>query len=315
MSIKHLYCAAFLLGGLTAQTTVNPDVTAIGDLLYGPDTGWTTSGVELALQGYVNPYAYATAILHKPDGETPVDLEEGFLSIDRGLPLGLGLKLGRFRPDVGHVNREHEHTYAYIDPLESAVTFLGEEMWSGNGLAVNALLPLPWYSQLEMNVLSALPETPDSLFAPGGALAWSWRQFWDLGLYSHLEWGLGDIAPSGSASNSVWNTYLKFKWKPDSYRAAILQAEGFALTGRKNRPAGGYVWGDLRIRKVWSVGFVVDGVWQEKDLHVRAGVMAGFSPVEETTVFRWILLQDSTHQWSWKTQVVWSLGPHKPHQF
>ncbi len=37
-----------------AQTTVNPDFSVIGDLIIEGDQ-LTTSGVELAIQAYVNP--------------------------------------------------------------------------------------------------------------------------------------------------------------------------------------------------------------------------------------------------------------------
>ncbi|SVD60381.1 uncharacterized protein METZ01_LOCUS413235, partial [marine metagenome] len=92
-----------------SQTTVNPDISVLGDLLLinnNESTSLSTSGLEIAVQGYVNPFARADVYLHKHEGESVVELEEAFLTIERGLPLHLGLRTGKFRPSFGKMNRD-----------------------------------------------------------------------------------------------------------------------------------------------------------------------------------------------------------------
>lgn len=316
MRFKNL-CLFISIIPLVAQTTVNPDLTAIGDLQFAanPDSGrFSTTGIELAIQGYVNPYAYATAILHKPDGETPLDLEEGYLAINRGLPFGLGLKTGRFRVDLGHVNLEHEHTLPYIVPLQSAVTFLGDEMWSAVGTELNALLPLPWYSQLSLGYFAESPESPEHLFSEGPSLSVSWNHFFDLGASTHLEGGFSGLTTHTGNRTGLINTYFKMKWKPDSYRALVIQGEGF--NAWENHARGGYIWANVRIRKVWNGGVIVETTQiPGRDSLRSLGLFAGFSPVEETTLFRLLIRRSTNRSPEVITQVLWTLGPHKPHQF
>ncbi len=148
------------LVGTTAfsQTTVNPDISFLGDLLIqggGESYSLGTSGLEIAAQGYVNPYARADLFLHIHDGEVAVELEEAFLTIERGLPLNLGLRTGKFRPDFGKINREHAHTYHYVLPSRAVQSLLGEEMWSSPGAELSALMPLPWYSRISFSTMQS----------------------------------------------------------------------------------------------------------------------------------------------------------------
>ena len=69
-----------------SQTTVNPDISFLGDLLAKGDKeslALSTSGLEIAAQGYVNPFARADLFLHIHDSEGAVDVEEAFLTVER----------------------------------------------------------------------------------------------------------------------------------------------------------------------------------------------------------------------------------------
>jgi len=81
--MKRMTTFCILLSLAGAQTTVNPDFSAIGDLqLNGQGNHYElgSSGLELALQGYVNPFARADVFLHKHNDNQPIDLEEAVLS-------------------------------------------------------------------------------------------------------------------------------------------------------------------------------------------------------------------------------------------
>jgi hypothetical protein len=319
-----------------AQTTVNPDFSVIGDLIV-EDGQLSTSGVELAIQGYVNPFARADVFLHKHAGEGSVELEEAFLSIERGLPLGLGLRSGRFRPDLGKINKEHMHIFPYIHTPVAVQSVLGEEMWSGTGVEVDILLPLPWYSKLAAgyfangivshhqddgnghadedsnNVHKAEDDHP--------AFNIRWSHFIDLTPVTHLETGASLYTnPGAEAIDRLVGLDIKFRWRPDRYRSVTWQGEYFLIERGEPDPAHAtYTFANLQFKQIWNVGVVLDYHSDiEEEVSSAAGIFLGFSPVEESSVFR-LVAQRTTHgdepEYTISGQIIWSLGPHKPHRF
>ena len=137
-----LLLTAFLFG----QTTTNPDFSVIGDLIIDQsedEISLSSAGIEMAIQGYVNPFARADLYIHKHNDESALELEEAVITIERGLPLGLGFRAGKFRPDIGKINKDHAHLSPFIQAPKSMANILGEEFWSPTGLEGSILLPLP----------------------------------------------------------------------------------------------------------------------------------------------------------------------------
>ena len=127
--VGGLLLTAFLFG----QTTINPDFSVIGDLIIDQsedEIGFSSAGIEMVIQGYVNPFARADVYIHKHNDESALELEEAVITIERGLPLGLGLRAGKFRPDIGKINKDHAHLFPFIQAPKSMANILGEEFWS-----------------------------------------------------------------------------------------------------------------------------------------------------------------------------------------
>lgn len=90
---------------------------------------------EFDFRAAVDPYADAVAILSLEDeaGEGfAADLEEGYVIIKRlpvleSAPLGLKLKLGRYRAPIGNINRMHMHDMPWTTRPLSIAKFLGTE--------------------------------------------------------------------------------------------------------------------------------------------------------------------------------------------
>jgi hypothetical protein len=144
--LQKLVGGLIFSGILFSQTTANPQFSVIGDLVMdqiNDSPKLSSSGVEIAIQGNVNPFARADVYLHKHNDESPIELEEAVLTIERGLPLGLGLRLGKFRPDLGRINKVHAHLFPFIEAPTGMKKVLGEEFWAPTGVEANILLPLP----------------------------------------------------------------------------------------------------------------------------------------------------------------------------
>ncbi len=343
-----------IFAGLTvslAQTTVNPDFSVIGDLIIDGDR-LTTSGVELAVQGYVNPFARADVFLHKHAGDEAIHLEEAFLSIERGLPFNMGLRSGIFRPDLGKINREHVHTYPFIVAPKAVESVLGHHMWSGTGLEADILLPLPWYSKLAAGYFAngIIPhhvhdetEVPPHHHDSTGAVILDpdtdhdheesqptfnarWSHFFALTAVTHLEMGAGYYQSMAADSVVEGPQHLagvdfKFKWRPDRFRSFTWQGEYFRVaTGEPEPVHAVYTFTNLQFNQVWNAGVVLDYCSDvEEATYLGTGIFVGYSPAEESSVFRlrvhWAVHGDEAPELSIMGPIIWGLGPHKPHRF
>jgi len=103
-----------LVGGILfttftfSQTTVNPQFSVIGDLVMDhlhKDPSLLSSGIEIAVQGYVNPFARADIYLHKHNDDSPIELEEAFF----GKPIrGQGNFAQRVQLDLNYEDFQSE---------------------------------------------------------------------------------------------------------------------------------------------------------------------------------------------------------------
>ena len=115
--------ALTLLAAVAAAQNVNPEISVIGDVRAfvndnsgDPDEGelqLDLESVELALQGYLNPFARADVYVAYHDEELTV--EEAYATILRGLPWGLQVRAGKYRVDFGKLNLLHPHAYSFLD--------------------------------------------------------------------------------------------------------------------------------------------------------------------------------------------------------
>ena len=327
---------------LNAQTSVNPDISVVGQLAgnyAGEALDLNGASVELVFQGYVNPFARADVFLHKHmDGES-MEVEEAVLSIERGLPFGLALRAGKLRPDFGKINRQHLHTFPQIALPIPVVQLLGEEKWGASGLETSWLLPFPWYNNLSIAYLqngisehhhrATDGEEPEAE-SPGAAISARYSTFFDLSSITHLEMGLSSYQLLDGPDVKILILDVKYKWRPDKYRSLFLQTELFHRSANSHLDDGlleqhpqinaGYMLVNYQLKKVWNAGVIADFSSNLDDAEYQSvGLFLGYSPAEETTILRLLIKQEQhgeeDSQLLIQTQLLWSLGPHKAHQF
>ncbi len=139
---------AMLLTGLAQTTSAagNPAISVLGDLRAKwsneSDTEADLHELEIGVVGPLNPYARAEVYLAIHDGES-IEVEEARIHLDRYLPAGLSLMLGRSLIDVGRLNRTHPHAYPFVDrPLM-------HERFFGSDGAVDVGARLEWLAPLD----------------------------------------------------------------------------------------------------------------------------------------------------------------------
>jgi len=171
--------------------------------------GFTLQNLELSMGGTVGPYFDAQAnliFLIDAEGETVVELEEAFFTT-RSLPHGLQLKGGQYFTEFGRQNKQHPHTWSFVDQPVILSRFFGGDGLRSQGVRASWLLPTEWYSELYLGMQNPKGETVTSfLNAPGEDIGGhtlidrSVRNFDDL-LYS-VRW-LNGIDVSDTVSMNL----------------------------------------------------------------------------------------------------------------
>jgi hypothetical protein len=144
-----------------AQTTVNPDISAVGEFNMftnfnrgTPEYGklnFDIPNAELYVEGYLNPYARATLNIAFHEGE--FHGEEIYANIVRGLPLDIQIKAGKYLLGFGKINTIHPHAWSFIyRPLFQQIYF-GEEGFNDIGFDVSFFLPTgDVYTTLDLGI-------------------------------------------------------------------------------------------------------------------------------------------------------------------
>ncbi|MDZ7319559.1 MAG: hypothetical protein ONB11_10415 [candidate division KSB1 bacterium] len=252
---------------LFAQTK-NPDISIITDFRTFTHDDAALSAeknklnlslheIELALQGYLNPYARADIYLAKHGIEGPLEIEEASATFLRGLPLGLNIKVGKYLVDFSKLNLLHPHAYLFVErPLLHRIYF-GDDGFNDTGINASLLLPTgSVYSEVSFNVLKGdfvrghhhegdehahETEAEDD---EEQALGYTGRfsNHFQVSDYANLELGV-------SGATAIYDTHenlrlmlggfdFKYKWRPNKYRSFTLQAE--ALFNRRELIPGGH---------------------------------------------------------------------------
>lgn len=166
--MKLLYTAVLLLlCTINVSAATQPDISLIGDFRaftgnYKDHDGNNTerngmlnyqfNSIEIAANGNLNPYTRADFYIAN-HGEG-FELEEGYVTFLRGLPLKMQVRAGKFLVDFGRLNMLHPHAYSFIDRPLIHRTLFGFDGFNDIGVNASFLLPTSFYSKLSLNVLA-----------------------------------------------------------------------------------------------------------------------------------------------------------------
>ncbi len=126
--------------------------------------GFTVQNIELSIGATVDAYFDAQTniiFLINAEGETVVELEESFFTT-RSLPWGLQIKGGQYFTEFGRQNKQHPHTWAFVDQPVVLSRFFGGDGLRSQGGRASWLIPTDWYSELYLGVQNAKGETATS---------------------------------------------------------------------------------------------------------------------------------------------------------
>lgn len=264
----YIFLFIFYNFALVAQTTLNPDISIIprfsistndaeesnahsddghNDFKFSTPVG-RLDEIELALQGYLNPYARGDIFLSWHGLEGKVEIEEAYASFVRGLPLDLNIRAGKYLVEFGKLNTLHPHAWSFVNQPFVLKNFLGEEGLNMLGLSASSLLPTgDLYSRITFDVLRKLTadvhtdeldshahETAsmvleDTLTDPRYFFSSRLMTFFPVTEYSDLELGISGLTGIHDRYYDerfyYGNLDFKYKWKPSMYQSLTLQGE------------------------------------------------------------------------------------------
>jgi hypothetical protein len=329
-----------------AAGVVNPDISAIGQLRAGltddaasPDQGEPTLALgetELILDAWLNPYVKGNFTL--AGGEEGVGVEEAYATWVKGLPLGLGLKAGKYRLGFGKLNPAHPHVNPFIDPPAAWISLMpgGEEGFNEAAIQASILLPTPgaWASTLSADLLQGAQFHPDEEATRLGWLG-RWSNSFLLGEAGALETGFSGATGVDNVAENLRGYLagadLKAKFYLESGSQFTVQGEAMFRRSHAVDSAAGvssedrsgfYAVADYRYHMHMNIGGMYDqyeraGEPDKIDRSVRA--FAGYTMLEESTLLRvaygYSMPEGGDAVGVFSAQLLFTMGPHKAHRF
>lgn len=358
----RLFCTIWLLlltKNVQSQTTLSPDISAIGEISVFTHNdlervseknkfNLTIPNLEIDVNGYLNPFARADAVIAW-EGDKNAVIEEFYATILRGLPLNMNLRAGKYRLEFGRLNPVHPHAYSFIDLPLVHEEFFGEEGLNDVALRAAFLLPTGTaYTELmgaitKGNALlqqDALEGNDTTHLNPGGfgrlTTSLAATETAELSLGTSFFNGVFKLEPR-QLRTSLFGGDIKYKDLKSRYSSLLVEGEFLYRSQEQDSTDnvisyGGYAYVDYKFHKVYNVGGMfdytkvnsieVDSVRTPAEVSAktwRGALFLGFAPIEETSLVRlvghWTKPADADGIWELAIQFVFSLGPHKPHNF
>lgn len=285
--------------GGRSLNALNPEISATGDiraalLRPGPQTEtFESRHLEFAVQSALDPYSTAKAIVALEGGH--VHLEEAYVYWS-GLPGHVRLDIGKFRQQIGELNRWHLHALPEGEYPLVLQRYLGEEGLAQTGLSL--YWPLPFSGrfgtyELTAQVTKGVNEVLFGRYGDRPTVLAHLSGFWQFSRSTYAQLSITGIAGVGRDSTDVWPPSLppggeemveqrietnlgtlaaRFTWRPPAEgtrREVTLRGELFALRRRFDGTGptqlatrlGGYASAQVRLGRRWIAG--VRGDWVE----------------------------------------------------
>jgi len=233
----------------TNLNRMNPEISATADIRLQVDPDVPTQDnvdvreFELSFQAALDPYAKTKIFLSA--GEDGVNVEEGY-AYWTGLPGGLRLDLGRFRQQVGELNRWHPHALPESEYPLVLREYLGNEGLSGDGLGLYWAVPFGGGAAGTWELWGqATLANNEVLYGGGNRIAGLGHvnAFWQLSPAVFFQLGgtvLGGTNPDSNLTSTVFGGDFRLSWRPPAralYQSLTLRGEGYV--NRRTTGGGG----------------------------------------------------------------------------
>ncbi|HEX5575333.1 MAG TPA: hypothetical protein VFX42_05620 [Gemmatimonadales bacterium] len=318
-------------GGPRGANLLNPEISATGDIRMVAQEGEQGfTGVprefEFAFQSALDPYSNTKIFLTFEQDE--VGVEEGYLYWT-GLPGGLRLDVGKFRQQIGDLNRWHLHALPETEYPLVYQRYLGTEGLAGVGLSLYTALPFSLAGATHEIWLQGTTTGSDSLLAGSTQPVFLGRlqNFWQLSRTTYAQLGItgfGGNNDDADLRSRVVGLDFRMTYRPPeagTRRDITFRAEGYRLhsddIGVTTNRYGTFLDLQARTSQRWVLGARYDWVeaprgventewritpnltwWQSEFVFLRVEGEHGHSDLNGTRNLLTL-------------QAVWAMGPHK----
>jgi len=324
------------------QNALNPEISVTGDLrgnawFQGQQIdNFVPREFEVGFQSALDPFSTAKVFLSA--GEEGVEIEEGYAFLT-SLPAHTRLDIGKFRQQIGELNRWHLHALPEDEYPLVIRRFTSDEGLAATGLSL--YWPLPISALGGAYELTVQGTTGDNgvLFAGGRrpAVNAQLAGFWQMSraTYAQLSFsGLYGTNPDTNLTTKLGVAAARFSWRPPQQaqaRELTLRGELWALRRRFELPTpdffdatrlGGYVDGTWKLNRRWTLSSRYDYVQSPEsvnDLHEWA-VTPSLTFWQSEFVFIRGAYEHAhdifdTNRDRFTMQFVFAMGPHKHELF
>ena len=216
---------------------LNPEISATGDIRLVAREGqqentFVPREFEFAFQAALDPYSSTKIFMTFEDEE--VGIEEGYIYWT-GLPGRLRVDLGKFRQQVGDLNRWHLHALPETEYPLVYQRYFGEEGLSGTGLSLYTTLPFSLAGATHEIWLQGSTVNSDPLLSGGHqpVLLGRLQNFWQLSRSTYAQLGvtgLGGNHDDADLRSRVAGLDFRLTYRPPqagTRRDITFRAEGY----------------------------------------------------------------------------------------
>lgn len=323
------------VGRTRSQPQLNPEISATGDVRVramspGPQQdNFDVREFEFGFQSPLDPFSNTKIFLSYEGGSFGIEEAYAYWT---GLPGHIRLDVGRFRQQVGELNRWHLHALPESEYPLVVREYFSEDGMVGDGVSLYWLAPHTgsalgtheFWGQVTL-------ANNEALFDSGRRVAFTghFQNFWQLGNATYLQIGASGVYgknPDASLATKAFGADLRFTWRPPQraqYRSFTLRAEGYGVdkqvAGVGDTRYGGYAGAEYQLSRRLFAGARFDYV------QPLAGGDAVWAAVPHLTWWQseWVYLRAEWQHESLPAlgaratndrlliQAVWSIGPHK----
>jgi hypothetical protein len=309
---------------------LNPEISVTGNMRFVAEEGSRTNAVarefEFAFQSALDPYSNTKIFVSFEDEE--IGVEEGYIYWT-GLPGRLRLDVGKFRQQVGDLNRWHLHALPETEYPLVYQRFLSEEGLAGVGLSLYTALPFSLGGATHEVWLQGTTAESDPLLAGSGKLLWLGRlqSFWQLNRTTYAQvgfTGLGGNNGDADLRSRVIGADFRITYRPPeaaTRRDITFRAEGYRFhateLGTTTNRYGAFLDLQARTSRRWVFGARYDHVEVPRGI---ADTEWRFTPNITWWQSEFVYLRlEGEHRSSdlegkrnmLSLSAVWAMGPHK----
>jgi hypothetical protein len=317
--------------GPRGANLLNPEISATGDIQLiahqgRPGVNAFAREFEFAFQSALDPYSNTKIFLAAE--EDGISIEEGYIYWT-GLPGRVRLDVGKFRQQVGDLNRWHSHALPETEYPLVYQRFFGPEGLAAPGVSLYTTLPFSLGGATHEVWLQGTTAASDPLLGANKRLLLLGRvqNFWQLSRTTYAQIGVTGLGGNNDAADlrsRLVGLDFRLTYRPPeagTRRDITFRAEGYRLhaseLGTTTNRYGTFLDLQARTSQRWVLGARYDYVeaprgladkewrivpnitwWQSEFVYLRLEGEHRHADLEGT-------------QNKLKFQAVWAMGPHK----